>query len=69
MRLLGLAENTIERIENEQRHSREAQYEMLKKWMQQSHLDATVEHVNNVLNQMELAGCSEAIQEVLARQL
>ncbi|XP_044305629.1 tumor necrosis factor receptor superfamily member 1A-like [Varanus komodoensis] len=65
VRRLGLNENTIERISMEQRHIREAQYEMLGQWRLQAAHGATVEHISNVLNEMELSGCSEAIQEVL----
>ncbi|KAJ6658296.1 hypothetical protein lerEdw1_020568, partial [Lerista edwardsae] len=69
VRRLGLTENTIERIQMEQRHVREAQYEMLRHWRLQAGHDATVERISSILNQMELSGCSEAIQEVLPKQL
>ncbi|XP_062984905.1 tumor necrosis factor receptor superfamily member 1A-like [Elgaria multicarinata webbii] len=68
VRRLGLSENAIERINMEQRHMREAQYEMLRQWRLQAGHGATVERISNVLNQMELSGCSEAIQEVLTKQ-
>ncbi|XP_060619375.2 tumor necrosis factor receptor superfamily member 1A-like [Anolis sagrei] len=68
MRYLGLDDNTMERISIEQRHVREAQYEMLRQWKQQAGHGASVEHISNVLNQMNLSGCSEAIQEALTKQ-
>ncbi|XP_053154837.1 tumor necrosis factor receptor superfamily member 1A-like isoform X2 [Hemicordylus capensis] len=67
IRRLGLLDNTVQRIETEQRSMREAQYEMLKQWRQQSGPGATVECISNVLTQMELSGCSEAIQEDLLK--
>lgn len=69
VRRLGLTENTIERTHMEQRHVREAQYEMLRQWRLQASCDATVERISSILNQMELSGCSEAIQEILPKQL
>ncbi|KAH0628691.1 hypothetical protein JD844_010114 [Phrynosoma platyrhinos] len=68
MRYLGLSENTIERISIEQRNMREAQFEMLRHWKLQAGHGASVERISNVLNQMNLSGCSEAIQEVLTKQ-
>ncbi|XP_042307618.1 tumor necrosis factor receptor superfamily member 1A-like [Sceloporus undulatus] len=68
MRYLGLSENTIDIITIEQRHMREAQYEMLRHWRLQAGHGASVERISNVLNQMNLSGCSEAIQEVLTKQ-
>nr|XP_008118687.1 PREDICTED: tumor necrosis factor receptor superfamily member 1A [Anolis carolinensis] len=68
MRYLGLSDNTMERISIEQRHIREAQYEMLIQWKQQAGPGAFVERISNVLNQMNLTGCSEAIQEALTKQ-
>lgn len=68
MRRLGLSDCDLERIEVEHRHLRDAQYEMLRLWKLQMGHDATVEHISCVLNQMELSGCSEAIQEALLNQ-
>ncbi|XP_074856896.1 tumor necrosis factor receptor superfamily member 1A isoform X2 [Carettochelys insculpta] len=68
VRRLGLSDYEIERIELEQRRLRDAQYEMLRQWRLQMGRGATVERISFVLNQMELSGCSEAIQEALSRQ-
>ncbi|XP_043368681.1 tumor necrosis factor receptor superfamily member 1A isoform X2 [Dermochelys coriacea] len=68
VRRLGLSDYEIERIELEQRRVRDAQYEMLRQWRLQMGQGATVERISYVLNQMELSGCSEAIQEALSRQ-
>ncbi|XP_061494325.1 tumor necrosis factor receptor superfamily member 1A-like isoform X2 [Rhineura floridana] len=68
VRRLGLNENAIERTYTEHRHMREAQYDMLRQWRLQAGHGATVERISNVLNQMEMSGCSEAIQEILPKQ-
>ncbi|KAJ7345290.1 hypothetical protein JRQ81_001240 [Phrynocephalus forsythii] len=68
IRYMGLKENVVERITMEQHFYREAQYEMLRHWRLQAGQDATVEHISNALKQMELNGCSEAIQEALAKE-
>lgn len=68
VRRLGLTEYDLERIEMEHRHLRDAQYEMVSLWKLQMGHAATVEHISCVLNQMELSGCSEAIQEALLNQ-
>ncbi|XP_054858712.1 tumor necrosis factor receptor superfamily member 1A-like isoform X2 [Eublepharis macularius] len=68
VRRLGLTDNAICRIEAEERHMREAQYEMLRHWRLQLGQRATVERISSVLNEMELSGCSEAIQDMLSRQ-
>ncbi|NWR57531.1 TNR1A factor, partial [Bucorvus abyssinicus] len=68
VRRLGLSDYDLERIEAEHRHLRDAQYEMLRLWKLQMGHAATVEHISCVLNQMELSGCSEAIQEALLNQ-
>ncbi|XP_006132974.2 tumor necrosis factor receptor superfamily member 1A [Pelodiscus sinensis] len=68
VRRLGLSDYEIERIELEQRRVRDAQYEMLRQWRLQMGHGATVERISYVLNQMELSGCSEAVQEALSRQ-
>ncbi|NXL86827.1 TNR1A factor, partial [Alectura lathami] len=68
VRRLGLSDHDLERIELEHRRLRDAQYEMLRLWKLQMGHAATVEHISCVLNQMELSGCSEAIQEALLNQ-
>ncbi|NXI43846.1 TNR1A factor, partial [Galbula dea] len=68
VRRLGLSDCVLERIEAEHRHLRDAQYEMLRLWKLQMGHAATVEHISFVLNQMELSGCSEAMQEALLNQ-
>ncbi|KAM4683681.1 tumor necrosis factor receptor superfamily member 1A isoform 1-T1 [Amazona ochrocephala] len=68
VRRLGLSDHDLERIEMEHRCFRDAQYEMLRQWKLQMSHAATVEHISYVLNQMELSGCSEAIQEALLNQ-
>nr|XP_034997131.1 tumor necrosis factor receptor superfamily member 1A-like [Zootoca vivipara] len=67
VRRLGLNEISIERIYAEHRHIREAQYVMLRQWRQQAGHGATVERICYVLNQMEMSGCSETIQEDLSK--
>lgn len=68
VRRLGLSDYDLERIELEHRRLRDAQYEMLRLWKLQMGYAATVERISCVLNQMELSGCSEAIQEALLNQ-
>ncbi|OXB68924.1 hypothetical protein ASZ78_005361 [Callipepla squamata] len=68
VRRLGLTEYDLERIEMEHRRLRDAQYEMVRLWKLQMGHAATVEHISCVLNQMELSGCSEAIQEAMLKQ-
>ncbi|KFQ16797.1 PREDICTED: tumor necrosis factor receptor superfamily member 1A, partial [Merops nubicus] len=68
VRRLGLSDYELERIEAEHRHLRDAQYEMLRLWKLHMGHAATVEYISCVLNQMELSGCSEAIQEALLNQ-
>ncbi|NXX82472.1 TNR1A factor, partial [Urocolius indicus] len=68
VRRLGLSDYALERIALEHRSLRDAQYEMLRLWKLQMGHGATVEHISCVLNQMELSGCSEAIQEALLNQ-
>jgi len=68
VRRLGLSDYDLERTEMEHRCFRDAQYEMLRLWKLQMGHAATVEHISCVLNQMELSGCSEAIQEALLNQ-
>ncbi|NXH47422.1 TNR1A factor, partial [Dicaeum eximium] len=68
VRRLGLSDHDLERIELEHRRLRDAQYEMLRLWKLQMGRAATVEHISHVLNQMELSGCSDAVQEALLNQ-
>ncbi|NXE39366.1 TNR1A factor, partial [Ptilorrhoa leucosticta] len=68
VRRLGLSDHDLERIEMEHRRLRDAQYEMLRLWKLQMGRAATVEHISCVLNQMELSGCSDAVQEALLNQ-
>lgn len=68
VRRLGLSDHDLERIELEHRCSRDAQYEMLRLWKLQKGRAATVENICRVLNQMELSGCSDAVQEALLNQ-
>ncbi|NXT09085.1 TNR1A factor, partial [Prunella fulvescens] len=68
VRRLGLSDHDLERIELEQRRLRDAQYEMLRLWKLQMGCAATVERISCVLNQMELSGCSDAVQEALLNQ-
>ncbi|NXU46379.1 TNR1A factor, partial [Drymodes brunneopygia] len=68
VRRLGLSDHDLERIELEHRRLRDAQYEMLRLWKLQLGRAATVEHISCVLNQMELSGCSDAVQEALLNQ-
>ncbi|NXP63548.1 TNR1A factor, partial [Chloropsis cyanopogon] len=68
VRRLGLSDYDLERIELEHRRLRDAQYEMLRLWKLQMGHAATVEHISCVLNQMELSGCSDAVQEALLNQ-
>ncbi|XP_056350723.1 tumor necrosis factor receptor superfamily member 1A isoform X2 [Oenanthe melanoleuca] len=68
VRRLGLSDCDLERIELEHRRLRDAQYEMLRLWKLQKGHAATVEHISCVLNQMELSGCSDAVQEALLNQ-
>ncbi|XP_032909256.1 tumor necrosis factor receptor superfamily member 1A isoform X2 [Catharus ustulatus] len=68
VRRLGLSDYDLERIELEHRRLRDAQYEMLRLWKLQMGCAATVEHISYVLNQMELSGCSDAVQEALLNQ-
>ncbi|NXT70358.1 TNR1A factor, partial [Chaetops frenatus] len=68
VRRLGLSDCDLERIELEHRRLRDAQYEMLRLWKLQMGRAATVEHISCVLNQMELSGCSDAVQEALLNQ-
>ncbi|NXI88159.1 TNR1A factor, partial [Rhipidura dahli] len=68
VRRLGLSDYDLERIELEHRCLRDAQYEMLRLWKLQMGHAATVEHISCVLNQMELSGCSDAVQEALLNQ-
>nr|XP_056704351.1 tumor necrosis factor receptor superfamily member 1A-like [Euleptes europaea] len=68
VRRLGLSDNDIGRIKVEEWNMRDAQYKMLRHWRLQLGQRATVERMSGVLNEMELSGCSEAIQDVLSQQ-
>ncbi|NWU00264.1 TNR1A factor, partial [Urocynchramus pylzowi] len=68
VRRLGLSDCDLERIELEHRRLRDAQYEMLRLWKLHLGRAATVERISRVLNQMELSGCSDAVQEALLNQ-
>lgn len=63
MRMLELREAEIELVELEVTHIRDQQYEMLKRWCQQT--SATLDHVFAALERMELAGCAEALRQSL----
>ncbi|NWV14541.1 TNR25 factor, partial [Ptilonorhynchus violaceus] len=63
MRMLELREAEIELVELEVAHIRDQQYEMLKRWCQQT--SATLDRVFAVLERMELAGCAEALRQSL----
>ncbi|NXX73080.1 TNR25 factor, partial [Spizella passerina] len=63
MRMLELREAEIELVELEVVHIRDQQYEMLKRWCQQT--SATMDHVFAALERMELAGCAEALRQSL----
>ncbi|XP_066190357.1 tumor necrosis factor receptor superfamily member 25 isoform X1 [Sylvia atricapilla] len=64
MRMLELREAEIELVELEVTHIRDQQYEMLKRWCQQT--SATLDHVFAALERMELAGCAEALRQSLS---
>ncbi|XP_032849157.2 tumor necrosis factor receptor superfamily member 25 isoform X2 [Tyto alba] len=64
MRVLELREAEIELVELEVAHIRDQQYEMLKRWCQQT--SATLDHVFAALERMELAGCAEALRRSLS---
>ncbi|NXC01912.1 TNR25 factor, partial [Orthonyx spaldingii] len=63
MRMLELREAEIELVELEVAHIRDQQYEMLKRWCQQT--SATLDHVFAALERMELGGCAEALRQSL----
>lgn len=63
MRVLELREAEIELVELEVAHIRDQQYEMLKRWCQQT--SATLDRVFAALEHMELAGCAEALRQSL----
>ncbi|NWS61551.1 TNR25 factor, partial [Chunga burmeisteri] len=63
MRVLELREAEIELVELEVAHIRDQQYEMLKRWCQQT--SATLDRVFTALEHMELAGCAEALRRSL----
>ncbi|XP_061868985.1 tumor necrosis factor receptor superfamily member 25 isoform X2 [Colius striatus] len=63
MRVLELREAEIELVELEVAHIRDQQYEMLKRWCQQT--SATLDRIFAALERMELAGCAEALRRSL----
>ncbi|XP_054031816.1 tumor necrosis factor receptor superfamily member 25 [Dryobates pubescens] len=63
MRVLELREAEIELVELEVAHIRDQQYEMLKRWCQQT--SATLDRVFAALERMELSGCAEALRRSL----
>ncbi|XP_071623067.1 tumor necrosis factor receptor superfamily member 25 isoform X1 [Heliangelus exortis] len=63
MRVLELREAEIDLVELEVVHIRDQQYEMLKRWCQQT--SATLDRVFAALERMELAGCAEALRQRL----
>ncbi|XP_009080265.1 PREDICTED: tumor necrosis factor receptor superfamily member 25, partial [Acanthisitta chloris] len=63
MRMLELREAEIALEELEVAHIRDQQYEMLKRWCQQT--SATLDRVFAALERMELAGCAEALRQSL----
>ncbi|NXJ80505.1 TNR25 factor, partial [Trogon melanurus] len=63
MRVLELREAEIELVELEVAHIRDQQYEMLKRWCQQT--SATLDRVFAALEHMDLAGCAEALRRSL----
>lgn len=67
MRLMGLSEHEIERLELQNgRCLREAQYSMLEAWRRRTpRNEATLDVVSLVLSKMDLHGCLENIQEAL----
>ncbi|XP_062449717.1 tumor necrosis factor receptor superfamily member 25 [Rhea pennata] len=60
VRVLGLRDTEIDVVEVEFAHVRDQQYEMLKRWCQQS--SASLDPVFTALERMELAGCAEALR-------
>ncbi|NWI11904.1 TNR25 factor, partial [Crypturellus soui] len=60
MRVLGLRDTDIEVVELEFAHVRDQQYEMLKRWGQQS--SASLGRVFAALERMELEGCAQALR-------
>ncbi|XP_057274494.1 tumor necrosis factor receptor superfamily member 25 [Pezoporus wallicus] len=64
MRVLELREADIELVELEVAHIRDQQYEMLKRWCQQT--SATLDRIFAALERMELAGCAEALRRSLS---
>ncbi|KAF1676642.1 Tumor necrosis factor receptor superfamily member 25, partial [Pygoscelis papua] len=63
MRVLELREAEIELVELEVAHIRDQQYEMLKRWCQQT--SATLDRIFAALERMDLSGCAEALRRSL----
>ncbi|XP_035200704.1 tumor necrosis factor receptor superfamily member 25 [Oxyura jamaicensis] len=64
MRVLELRDTEIELVEMEVAHFRDQQYEMLKRWCQQT--SATLTRIFAALEHMELAGCAEVLRQSLS---
>ncbi|NXT03641.1 TNR25 factor, partial [Jacana jacana] len=63
MRVLELREAEIELVELEVAHIRDQQYEMLKRWCQQT--SPTLDRIFAALERMDLGGCAEALRRAL----
>ncbi|NXU60086.1 TNR25 factor, partial [Turnix velox] len=63
MRVLGLKETEIELVELEVPHIRDRQYEMLKRWCQQT--SPSLQRLFAALERMELGGCAETLRRAL----
>ncbi|XP_031469408.1 tumor necrosis factor receptor superfamily member 25 [Phasianus colchicus] len=64
MRVLELRDTEIELVEMEVAPFRDRQYEMLKRWCQQT--SATLDRIFAALEHMELSGCAETLRQSLA---
>ncbi|NXL94932.1 TNR25 factor, partial [Alectura lathami] len=63
MRVLELRDAEIDLVEMEVAHFRDQQYEMLKRWCQQT--SATLDRIFAALEHMDLAGCAETLRQSL----
>ncbi|XP_021273486.1 tumor necrosis factor receptor superfamily member 25 [Numida meleagris] len=64
MRVLELRDTEIELVEMEVALFRDQQYEMLKRWCQQT--SATLDRIFAALEHMDLSGCAETLRQSLA---
>ncbi|XP_042738916.1 tumor necrosis factor receptor superfamily member 25 [Lagopus leucura] len=64
MRVLELRDTEIELVEMEVAPFRDRQYEMLKRWCQQT--SATLDRIFAALEHMDLSGCAETLRQSLA---